>query len=86
MGEWRYSSTILDLETRWRWVISFTFLPLHPRGKIPGIHWRGGWEGPRTGQDTVEERKMFLLPGIEYRPSSPSLYLLVLKKGSALFS
>jgi hypothetical protein len=27
-GEWRYSSTILDPGTRWRWVISFTPRPL----------------------------------------------------------
>jgi hypothetical protein len=33
MGEWRYSSTILDIGTRWRWVVSFTPLPLNPRGK-----------------------------------------------------
>jgi hypothetical protein len=32
MGEWRYSS-ILDLGTRWRWVISFTPRPFYPRGK-----------------------------------------------------
>jgi hypothetical protein len=24
LGEWRYSSTHLDLGTRWRWVVSFT--------------------------------------------------------------
>jgi hypothetical protein len=28
-GEWRYSSTILVLGTRWRWVVSFTPLPLY---------------------------------------------------------
>jgi hypothetical protein len=27
IGEWRYSSTILDLGTRWRWVVSLTPLP-----------------------------------------------------------
>jgi hypothetical protein len=30
MGEWRYSSTILYLGTRWRWVVYFTPLPLYP--------------------------------------------------------
>jgi hypothetical protein len=35
IGEWRYSSTILDLCTRWRWVISFTPLPLYREGKSP---------------------------------------------------
>jgi hypothetical protein len=29
--EWRYSSTILDFGTRWRWVVSFTPRPLYPR-------------------------------------------------------
>jgi hypothetical protein len=31
MGELRYSSTILDLGTRWRWVVSFMPRPLYPR-------------------------------------------------------
>jgi hypothetical protein len=31
MGEWRYSSTILDLGTSWRWVVSFTPWPLYSR-------------------------------------------------------
>jgi hypothetical protein len=30
--EWRYSSTILDLCTRWRWVVSFTLRPLYILG------------------------------------------------------
>jgi hypothetical protein len=32
MGEWRYSSTILDLGTKWRWVVSFTPRTLYVRG------------------------------------------------------
>jgi hypothetical protein len=36
MGEWRYSSIILDLGTGWwTWVVSFTFHPLYPRVKSP---------------------------------------------------
>jgi hypothetical protein len=31
MGEWRYSSIILNLGTKWGWVLSFTPLPLYPR-------------------------------------------------------
>jgi hypothetical protein len=34
MGQWRYSLTILDLGTRWGWVVSFT-----SRKTAPGIHW-----------------------------------------------
>jgi hypothetical protein len=29
--KWRHSSTILDLGTRWRWVVSFTLLPPYSR-------------------------------------------------------
>jgi hypothetical protein len=35
MGEWRYSTTILDLGTRWRWTVSFTPLSLYPRERNP---------------------------------------------------
>jgi hypothetical protein len=40
----------LDLWTGWRWVVSFT----HPGRFTPGTHWKGGWVGPRTGPDDVE--------------------------------
>jgi hypothetical protein len=30
MEEWRYSCTIFDLGTKWRWVVSFTLRPLYP--------------------------------------------------------
>jgi hypothetical protein len=36
MGEWRYSSTFLDLGTRWRWVVRFTPLAALTRGNRPG--------------------------------------------------
>jgi hypothetical protein len=35
VGKWRYSSTIPDLGTRWKWVVSFTSFPLYPRIKSP---------------------------------------------------
>jgi hypothetical protein len=34
-GLWRYSSTILELGIRWRWVVSFTPWLLYTRGKSP---------------------------------------------------
>jgi hypothetical protein len=37
MGDFRYISTILDLGTRRRWVISFTSRPLCLQGKSPPI-------------------------------------------------
>jgi hypothetical protein len=33
MGDWKYGSTILDLDTRCRWVVSFKPLPLYHRWK-----------------------------------------------------
>jgi hypothetical protein len=34
MGEWRYSSKILDLGTKWRWVDSFMAWLIYLKGKI----------------------------------------------------
>jgi hypothetical protein len=31
MGQWRFSSTSLDLGNRWSWVVSFMSRPLYPR-------------------------------------------------------
>jgi hypothetical protein len=69
--EWRYSSTILDLSTRWRWVVSFTTPAALPRGeRAPGIHWIGGYVGPRACLDVIKKRKVIPLPGIE--PGRPA--------------
>jgi hypothetical protein len=52
MEEWRYSSNILDLSTRWMQVVSFTLI--------------GGWVGPRAGLNAAEKRKA--LPFRESNP------------------
>jgi hypothetical protein len=45
-------------------MVSFT-----PPGEVaPGVHWIGGWMGPRIGLDDVEKRKFVTLPGLELRP------------------
>jgi hypothetical protein len=67
MGEWWYSSTILDLGTRWRWVVSFTPQPLYPKEKAPSTHWKGGWVGPRAGLDAVEKTEI-PWPSREWNP------------------
>jgi hypothetical protein len=69
----------LDLDTIWRWVVSFTPLPLHPRAR--GTHCVGGWVGPRGGLDDVEKREFLIPLGLELRPlgspaRSQSLYRL----------
>jgi hypothetical protein len=73
MGEWRYNSTFLDIGTSWKWVVSFTPLPLHPRGKIPRypLHRRLG--GPYSRSWRCGEEKSLTMLGIE---PGPSLYRL----------
>jgi hypothetical protein len=49
--------------------------PLYSQARAPGVHWIGGWVGPRACVDAVENRKKTLaLPGIDPGPTSPSLY------------
>jgi hypothetical protein len=71
-GEWRYSSTILDLCTRWMWVVSFTALPFYPQGKStrypldsrPGGPQSRSSVGIATGWIPVSARS----PGTEWAP------------------
>jgi hypothetical protein len=66
-GEELYLLLILDLSTRWSWVVSFTPRPCFN-------HWERteGWVGPRDGLDTeVRGNILSPLPGIE--PPSPGL-------------
>jgi len=37
---------ILNLDTRWRLVVSLTPRPLYLRGKALSTHWIGCWVGP----------------------------------------
>jgi hypothetical protein len=41
-GSGGISPRILDLGTRWRWIVSFTARPRYPQGKspLPRTHWR----------------------------------------------
>jgi hypothetical protein len=75
-GEWRYSSTILDLSTRWRQVVSFMHLPFYPWGKNSQypLDWMLGepknWSGCNG-----EEKNLYLAEN--WTPaSSLSLYQL----------
>jgi hypothetical protein len=72
--EWRYSFIILDLGTRWRWVVSLTPQPLYPppTGETAlGIHWIGRWVGSWAGLDPVEKRTSCPCREWNPRPSSP---------------
>jgi hypothetical protein len=45
MEEWNYNSTILDLGTRWRWVVSFKPRPLYPWKNDPDTNCIEDWPG-----------------------------------------
>ena len=63
---------ILDLGTRWRWVVKFTPRPLCPPKQTPVSHWTGGWIGPRAGLgDFGEEKNLLPLPDFELRTFRP---------------
>jgi hypothetical protein len=50
---------ILNLGTRWGWVVSVTPRPhFTPGERTSGTHWIGGWVGPRAGLDTGARRKI----------------------------
>jgi hypothetical protein len=57
MGEWSYSSTILDLGSRWRWVVSFTPRPIYLRGNSFQYSLNRRILGPRSAMDAVEKIK-----------------------------
>jgi hypothetical protein len=80
MREWRYSSTILDLGIRWRWLFSFTHLPCYPRSnssRYPLYRRLGG--PPNQSGRYVEEKKIYI-PRRQSNPGhpahNPSLYRL----------
>jgi hypothetical protein len=67
-GEWRYSSTILNLNNIWKFVVNFRHQPLYPRGKNPRrlLYRRLG--GPQSPSTHYGEKKNPLpLPRIEPR-------------------
>jgi hypothetical protein len=69
MGEWRYSSTILHPDTRWRRVVASDPGHFAPRERSPLYLLDRGLGGPVF--EIVEKRKILSLPEIEPRPSSP---------------
>jgi hypothetical protein len=79
MREWRYSSTILNLGTRWRWVVSFKPLQLYPQGNRRRYPLNRTVDEPQSRSGRCGEEKISCSfretnPG---RPTrSPSLYRL----------
>jgi hypothetical protein len=72
MGAWRYKSIILDLGTRWKWVVSFSPRPLYSGGKNRRYLLDRRLDVPENWSACYgEEKNLLPLQGIEPRPSSP---------------
>jgi hypothetical protein len=63
--EWKYSSTILDLGTKWTQVVSFAPLQIYPRGNSPQypLDRRVGGFQSRSGL-CGEDKNVLPLPGM----------------------
>jgi hypothetical protein len=71
MGEWKYSSTIIDLGTRWMRINTFTPQPLYHRGKIPRCLLDRRLDRPQKLSGLCGEEKNLASSGIETGSSSP---------------
>jgi hypothetical protein len=70
LGSGGIAPCILDLGTRWRWVVSFTPRSLYPQGKSLWCPLDRGWVGPRAVLDAVVKRKI-PSPRQESNPRTP---------------
>jgi hypothetical protein len=69
MGKWSYNSTILDLGTRWRWVVSFM-----PQGNTPQYSFNRRLDGPQSQSGPFGVKKN-LFPCQESSSSQPAYRL-----------
>jgi hypothetical protein len=58
MGEWMLYPRFLDLGTSWRWVVSFTLLPLYPKKKRAPLYSLGRLGGPQSRSGKYGEAKI----------------------------
>jgi hypothetical protein len=78
MGEWRNSSTILDLGNGWRWVVSFMPLLLYLHGKSPQypLDRRLGRPQSQSGHCGGERKSCPCLDSNPGRPAHSLQYLV----------
>jgi hypothetical protein len=75
-GTWRSggkSPLIRNLGAKWSWVVTFTSQLLYSRIRATSKQWIGDWVGPRTGRDSLENRKKIparLVPLCSANPAS----------------
>jgi hypothetical protein len=65
---------VLNLDTRWRWVVNFPPWWQYPWGGAPDIHWTGCWVEPWAILDVLEHR---ILQGVPL-PTKPGISLVIL--------
>ena len=53
------SPLIFKINTRWRWVFSFTYRPLYLRGIAVGTNWFGRWMEARADVDAQVKGQIF---------------------------
>jgi hypothetical protein len=70
MGEWRYNSTILDLGTRWLWMVSFTHRPLYSRRKTSLYPLDRKLGGPHNRVWTLWRRDKYFAPSGNRTPAA----------------
>jgi hypothetical protein len=72
--ELRYSSTILNVGSRWRWVVGFTPRPLYPTGDSSRYPLCGRLNGPqsRSGRYGEEEKSLAPTDNRTWTPRSSS--------------
>jgi hypothetical protein len=71
-GNWCIAPLILNLDTRWRWVVTFTTRSLYPRGKNPQYPLdRLGGPQRRSGRGDIEKNSLHC-PCCESNPGRPA--------------
>jgi hypothetical protein len=74
---WSTCTYLLDLSTRWRWVVSFMLRPIYAQGNNPRYPLDRKLNGPQWLYERYGEKRNFLpLPGIDPQLSNPSIYRL----------
>jgi hypothetical protein len=68
MGEWRYTSTILDLGTSGGEWSASRLCRFNPGERALGTNWMGGWVDPRTGLDAVKRKILYCWESNQDRP------------------
>jgi hypothetical protein len=65
LGSGDIAPRIIDLGTRWRWMVSFTLLPLYPQGKSPCYPLDRRLGGPQSRSERGGEKNSQPLPVLE---------------------